>query len=78
LKAVSEFGGVDTISSAFVESAVNQVVSKRMIKKQQMRWAPRTAHSYFRYAQRYSTMTSTPPSSGGIQRWFGQPNQQRG
>ncbi|MBV9602412.1 MAG: ISKra4 family transposase [Chloroflexi bacterium] len=34
----------ETISSAFVESAVNQVVSKRMVKKQQMRWAPRTAH----------------------------------
>jgi hypothetical protein len=25
---------------AFVESAVNQVVSKRMVKKQQMRWTP--------------------------------------
>ena len=27
----------ETISSAFVESTVNQVVSKRMVKKQQMR-----------------------------------------
>jgi hypothetical protein len=27
-----------------VESAVNQVVSKRMVKKQQMRWTPRGAH----------------------------------
>ena len=26
------------------ESAVNQVVSKRMVKKQQMRWTPRGAH----------------------------------
>ena len=26
------------ISTAFVESAVNEIVSKRMIKKQQMRW----------------------------------------
>ena len=34
----------DAISSAFVESAVNQVVSKRMVKKQQMRWTPRRAH----------------------------------
>ena len=32
------------ISSAFVESAVNQVVSKRMVKKQLMRWTPRGAH----------------------------------
>jgi hypothetical protein len=34
----------ETISSAFVESAVNQVVSKRMVKKQQMRWTPEGAH----------------------------------
>jgi hypothetical protein len=34
----------ETISTAFVESAVNQVVSKRMVKKQQMRWTPRGAH----------------------------------
>jgi hypothetical protein len=34
----------ETISSAFVESAVNQVVSKRMVKKQQMRWTPKGAH----------------------------------
>jgi hypothetical protein len=34
----------DPISSAFVESTVNQVVSKRMVKKQQMRWSPRGAH----------------------------------
>ncbi len=30
----------EAISSAFVESAVNQIVSKRMVKKQQMRWTP--------------------------------------
>jgi len=34
----------ETISSAFVESTVNQAVSKRMVKKQQMRWSPRGAH----------------------------------
>jgi hypothetical protein len=27
-----------------VESAVNQIISKRMVKKQQMRWSPRGAH----------------------------------
>jgi hypothetical protein len=27
-----------------VESAVNQVISKRMVKKQQMRWSPQGAH----------------------------------
>jgi hypothetical protein len=34
----------EAISNAFVESAVNQIVSKRMVKKQQMRWSPRGAH----------------------------------
>jgi hypothetical protein len=34
----------EAISSAFVQSAVNQVVSNRMVKKLQMRWAPKTAH----------------------------------
>ena len=33
----------EAISNAFVESAVNQVVSKRMVKKQQMRWTPKGA-----------------------------------
>lgn len=34
----------ETISTAFVESTVNQVSSKRMVKKQQMRWSRRGAH----------------------------------
>jgi len=34
----------ETISTAFVESTVNYVVSKRMVKKQQMRWSQRGAH----------------------------------
>ena len=34
----------ERISTGFVESAVNQVISKRFVKKQQMRWAPRGAH----------------------------------
>ena len=34
----------EIISTSFVESAVNQVISKRMVKKQQMRWSPRGAH----------------------------------
>jgi hypothetical protein len=36
----------ETISTAFVESTVNQVVSKRMVKKQQMRWSPHGAHLF--------------------------------
>ena len=34
----------ETISTAFVESTVNQVISKRMVKKQQMRWSRQGAH----------------------------------
>lgn len=34
----------DVISTAFVESTVNEVVSKRMVKKQQMRWTKKGAH----------------------------------
>ena len=34
----------ETISTAFTESAVNQLVSKRMVKQQQMHWSQRGAH----------------------------------
>lgn len=32
------------ISTAFAESSIDQVVSKRMVKKQQMRWSQLGAH----------------------------------
>ncbi len=34
----------ETITTAFVESTVNEVVSRRMVKKQQMRWTKKGAH----------------------------------
>ncbi|MBP9778580.1 MAG: ISKra4 family transposase [Rickettsiaceae bacterium] len=34
----------EIISTSFVESAVNEVISKRMVKKQQMRWTQEGAH----------------------------------
>ena len=34
----------EAISMSFVESTVNQVISKRMVKKQQMRWTESGAH----------------------------------
>jgi hypothetical protein len=34
----------ETISTAFVESTINQVVSRRFVKKQQMSWTLRGAH----------------------------------
>src|SRR5216110_2012186 len=35
----------ETISTAFVESTVNEVISKRFVKKQQMRWTKKGAHN---------------------------------
>jgi hypothetical protein len=34
----------ETISSSFVESTVNEVISKRFVKRQQMRWTKPGAH----------------------------------
>jgi FtsZ-binding cell division protein ZapB len=34
----------ERIATGFVESTVNQVISKRFVKKQQMRWTERGAH----------------------------------
>ena len=34
----------EAIATGFVESAVNQIVSKRFVKKQQMRWTKKGAH----------------------------------
>lgn len=34
----------ETISTAFVESTINQVVSRRFVKKQQMAWTQKGAH----------------------------------
>ncbi len=34
----------EMIATGFVESAVNQIVSKRFAKKQQMQWTKKSAH----------------------------------
>ena len=34
----------ERIATSFVESAVNQIIDKRMSKSQQMRWSPESAH----------------------------------
>ena len=64
----------EAISSSLAESAINQVVSKRMVKKQQMRWSPRGAHLLLQIRTRvlnddlandfhrwYPSFTHTPP-----------------
>jgi len=43
----------ETISTAFVESTVNYVVSKRMVKKQQMRWSERGRICYYKFGHRF-------------------------
>jgi hypothetical protein len=56
----------EAISSAFVESAVNQVVSKRMVKKQQMRWTPRGAHLLLQVR----TRVLNDELAGAFHRWY--------
>ena len=56
----------EAISSAFVESAVNQVVSKRMVKKQQMRWTPRGAHLLLQVR----TRVLNDDLANDFQRWY--------
>ena len=50
----------------FVESAVNQVISKRMVKKQQMRWSPRGAHLLLQIRTRVLNDTLTDD----YRRWY--------
>ena len=56
----------EAISNAFVESAVNQVVSKRMVKKQQMRWSPRGAHLLLQIR----TRVLNDDLAGDFRRWY--------
>jgi hypothetical protein len=41
---VSGIGRGETISTAFVESTINQVVSRSFVKRQQMHWTLRGTH----------------------------------
>jgi hypothetical protein len=56
----------EAISSAVAESTVNQIVSKRFVKKQQMRWTRRGAHLLLQIRTRVldDTLTAT------FQRWY--------
>jgi hypothetical protein len=56
----------EAILSAFVESTVNQVVSKRMVKKQQMRWSPRGAHLLLQVR----TRVLNDDLAGDFRRWY--------
>jgi len=56
----------EAISSAVAESTVNQIVSKRFVKKQQMRWTRRGAHLLLQIRTRVldDTLAAT------FQRWY--------
>lgn len=54
------------ILTAFVESAVNEIFSKRMIKKQQKRWTRWTVQPFLMCASRFSTRRCRDHSNGDI------------
>jgi len=56
----------EPISSSLAESAVNQVISKRMVKKQQMRWSPRGAHLLLQVR----TRALNDDLTGDFARWY--------
>jgi hypothetical protein len=56
----------ETISSAFVESTINEVVSKRMVKKQQMQWTYIGAH----YLLQTRTAVLNDELYEHFKRWF--------
>jgi hypothetical protein len=56
----------NAISTGFTESAVNQVVSKRFVKKQQMRWSERGAHLLLQIRTQVLNQTWR----GALSRWY--------
>lgn len=52
----------ETISTSFVESTVNEVITKRMVKKQQMQWSQAGAH--------YLLQTRTATLNGDLLKYF--------
>jgi len=56
----------ETISTAFVESTINEVVAKRMVKKQQMQWTHEGAH----YLIQTRTAVLNNELHGHFERWF--------
>ena len=56
----------ECISTAFVESTVNEVISKRMRKKQQMRWTQKGAHLLLQLR----TKTLNNELEGNFKNWY--------
>ena len=55
----------EPISSAPAEAAVNDVIARRMVKKQQMRWSPNGAHRLLQIRCRVLTTNSPTTSNAG-------------
>lgn len=58
----------ERISTGFVESTINGVISKRMVKKQQMQWTPEGATCCYKCALRCSMRSGRRHSAPGIPR----------
>ncbi len=56
----------ETITTAFVESTVNEVIAKRMVKKQQMQWSPEGAH----YLLQTRTAVLNEELIGHFEEWY--------
>jgi hypothetical protein len=56
----------EAISTAFVESAVNQIISRRFVKKQQMRWTEFGSHHLLQFVPAASTMNAERRWRAGI------------
>ena len=56
----------ESISTAFVESTVNQVISKRFVKRQSMQWTKRGAHLLLQ--TRVKTLNNELSST--FRRWY--------
>ena len=56
----------EPIASGFVESAVNQVVSRRFVKRQQMAWRPRHAHNLLQIR----TAVLNDQFRSHVERWY--------
>jgi hypothetical protein len=57
---------VEAISTGFVESTINEVVAKRMVKKQQMQWTQQGAH----YLLQTRTVVLNEELGKHFERWY--------
>lgn len=60
------YGYREKITTGFVESAVNQVITKRFVKRQQMRWTKKGAHLLLRVRTKVLNKELQPT----FERWY--------